>query len=102
MTINEISVEDAYKHLDQGEACFIDVRDPASYESSHIQGALSLNDGNIEAYIKKADKSTIHIIYCYHGNSSIGGAGFFNKQGFEKVFSMTGGFTEWERQFSPE
>ena len=100
MEIQEITVYEAKKYWDEGIAKFIDIRDPGSYETDHIQGALSLNDGNIEDYIDNVDKSVMHIIYCYHGNSSMGAAGFFNEKGFEKVYSMTGGFTEWASQFS--
>ena len=100
MDIKEITVDEAKKYLDEGQSCFIDVRDPGSYESSHIKGAKSLNDSNIEDYISKADKRAVHIVYCYHGNSSIGAAGFFKEKGFENVYSMTGGFTQWGNRFN--
>jgi thiosulfate sulfurtransferase len=95
MEIKEITVTDAKKYLEEGTACFIDVRDAGSYLSSHIEGALSLNDDNIEDFLNSADKSKVHIIYCYHGHSSMGATGYFNEKGFKEVYSMTGGYTEW-------
>jgi len=95
MNVKEVSIGTAKQHLDDKSAVFIDIRDKASFMSGHIPGALNLSDQNIEEYIQSADKSQLHIICCYHGHSSMGAASFFQGQGFEKVFSMTGGFTGW-------
>jgi len=35
------------------------------------------------------------IVYCYHGNSSLGGTMYLKEQGFQDVRSMQGGFEEW-------
>ena len=37
-------------------------------------------------------------MYCYHGNSSLGGAAHLLSKGFEEVYSMSGGFAAWGDQ----
>lgn len=102
MDIQEISVNEAKKHLDDGSASFIDIRDPGSFDLGHIQGAQSLNETNIHEYINEANKEQTHIIYCYHGNSSMGAAGFFQEQGFTKTYSMSGGYTQWREIYGDD
>ena len=76
MEILEITIEDAKKHLDEGKSSFIDIRDTASHETGNIQGSVNINDTNLEQYLAMADKEKVHIIYCYHGNSSKNATGF--------------------------
>ncbi len=98
--IKTISVDIAKQKLDQQTAVFVDVRDPESYRASHIPGAVLVNDHNVTDFISSADKSQTHILYCYHGISSQGGAAYFEKNGFEDVYSMDGGFTKWHHQYN--
>ena len=96
ITIKTIPVADAKEKLAENTAVFIDIRDPDSYEAAHIPGAIQLNDSNVESFLAAADKTQVHIIYCYHGNTSQSGAAYFQENGFEDVYSMDGGFTKWE------
>ncbi|MBP6343375.1 MAG: thiosulfate sulfurtransferase GlpE [Candidatus Omnitrophica bacterium] len=76
----------------------VDIRDEDSYKAEHIPGAISLNDGNLESFLRAADKDKPLICYCYHGISSQSAANYFSGQGFAKVYSMIGGFEEWRNQ----
>lgn len=93
--VKQISISEARDCLTDKKAIFLDIRDPNSYERGHIQGAIHISDANIEPFLKNADKNTTTIVYCYHGISSIGAAGFFQEQGFADVFSLGGGFEAW-------
>ena len=99
MEIPEITVNEAKEFFLSNSADFIDVRDPQSFETGHIPGALHVNDNNLEEFLLKADKSKHHIVYCYHGNSSMGGTAYFLENGFKKVQSLTGGFGKWSELF---
>lgn len=96
MDIKRISVEEAKTLRDRENAVFVDVRDPGSYAASHIEGAVLVNDQNLAEFLAAADKSRAHVLYCYSGNSSQGGAAYFQEQGFQKVYSMDGGFAAWD------
>ena len=90
-----ISVGAAKEMLEKGEAIFVDVRDPGSYREDHIPGAVLVNDANVDDFMAFTDKTRPHIVYCYHGINSLGGAAYFEENGFRDVFSMDGGFSAW-------
>ena len=94
--IAQIDVAQA-KELFESGATFVDIRDPASYEAAHIPGALPLTDANIEKFVSTHEKNKPIVVYCYHGNASQGGAGYLMDQGFQKVFSLAGGFELWRQ-----
>ncbi len=91
-SIPEIQINEAKNKLDQEECVFVDVRDPASYQAAHIPGAVHLHDGNVQEFVDNADKDREVIVYCYHGNSSLGAVAYFAENGFKNVASMSGGF----------
>ncbi len=95
MSEEEISVDAALAHLESGTAIFMDVRDGVSFRIGRIPGALHVGDHNISDFVETKDKSHPVIVYCYHGNSSLGGAAYLRAQGFERVWSMAGGFAGW-------
>ena len=97
----EIDLEAARQHLKQSTARFVDIRDPASYAEAHIPGATHLSDETFQQFIDTASRDSATIVYCYHGNSSLSGTAFLMEQGFQEVYSMTGGFEAW-RQAYPE
>ena len=94
--VKEISTEKARELLSAG-AAFVDVRDPGSYAASHIPGAIPLNDSNVEKFVSERDKKKPVVVYCYHGHTSLGGAAYLMDQGFQEVYSLTGGFESWRQ-----
>jgi len=95
MEVPEVTVEQALERLGEGATVFIDVRDGGSYRQGHIPSATHIGDHNIADFVERSDKSEPVIVYCYHGNSSLGGAAHLLSQGFEEVYSMSGGFSAW-------
>jgi len=75
----------------------VDIRDEDFYRASHIMGAISLNDKNMNAFLNEADRQKPLICYCYHGISSQSAARYFVTQGFKKVYSLIGGFEQWRK-----
>jgi len=98
MKVPEISAEQALERLQEGATVFIDVRDGGSYRRAHIPGASNIGDHNIGDFVARSDKSEPVIVYCFHGNSSLGGAAHLLEQGFAEVYSMSGGFAAWGDQ----
>ncbi len=62
--VQGISVEEAKAAFDAGTAVFVDVRDSASYESSHIPGALSMPLSDLPNHLSELDPSGWIITYC--------------------------------------
>jgi thiosulfate sulfurtransferase len=102
MEIPEIQIHDAKIRFDQKACLFVDIRDPGSYREAHIPGALHLHDGNLLEFLGSVDKETPVIIYCYHGNSSLGATAFLLENGFKDVASMSGGFEAWRQVYDHE
>lgn len=102
MEIPEIDVVEAKRRLDAGEATFVDVRDPDSFRRARIPGALNVLDHNVAEFIASADKGRPVVVYCYHGNSSLGGTAYFLRAGFRDVASMKGGFEAWRPRYESE
>ncbi len=95
MDIPQIDFAAAKALYDDKAAVFLDIRDPGSYQAGHVPGAMRLDDSNVHDFLEETDKAAKIVVYCYHGNSSIGAAGFFMEQGFTDVSSLMGGFTNW-------
>ena len=102
MEIPQIEIRDAKAMLDQKEGVFVDIRDAGSYQAGHIPGAIHLHDGNVEAFVQHSAKDQLVVVYCYHGNSSLGATAYFIEQGFEQVASMSGGFEAWRQVYEQE
>lgn len=102
MEIPQIQIHDAKKKLDRKECVFVDIRDPGSYRDGHINGAIHLHDGNVQEFLGNTDKETAVVVYCYHGNSSLGATAFLLENGFKDVASMSGGFEAWRQVYEHE
>ena len=102
MEIPQIQIHDAKQKLDQKACLFVDIRDPGSYRAAHIPGAVHLHDGNIQEFLRNTAKEQAVVVYCYHGNSSLGATAFLIENGFKDVASMSGGFEAWRQVFDTE
>jgi thiosulfate sulfurtransferase len=95
MDIPEIDVTEARALFEGGEAMFVDIRDPVSFEDGHIPGALHLDESNVRQFVTGTDRQATVVVYCYKGNASIGATAFFRDQGFSRAASLAGGFAAW-------
>jgi predicted sulfurtransferase len=59
-----ISLADAKKAFDAGEAVFIDTRSAVAYNNEHIKGALNVPAGEFETAYSKVPKDKKIIAYC--------------------------------------
>jgi thiosulfate sulfurtransferase len=102
MEIPQIPIHDAKNKLDQKQCLFADIRDPGSYQQAHIPGAVRLHDGNVQEFVQNTDKDKGVVVYCYHGNSSLGATAYLIENGFKNVVSMSGGFEAWRQVYEHE
>lgn len=75
----------------------VDIRDAASFESGHVEGAINLNNENLASFVAEADMDRPLIVVCYHGISSQGAAEYLVEQGFDDVYSLDGGYQAWHQ-----
>ena len=96
MSYKRINVAEARELIGADNARVVDVRDPDSYTAGHIPGAESLDDTNVRAFIEEADLERPLIVCCYHGNMSQGAAEYFSSNGFNRTYSLDGGYEAWQ------
>jgi thiosulfate sulfurtransferase len=96
MRFEQMEVQEVRALLETGTATIVDIRDPATYEAEHIEGALNISEENLPDFLERADREAALVVYCYHGISSQQAAAFFSGEcGFKKVYNLIGGFEAW-------
>lgn len=73
-------------------AAVFDVRDMASYQRAHVDGAAHLSEDRLLAWMRRLPKEAPVIIYCYHGNASKTYAQMLSDFRYSRVFSVDGGY----------
>lgn len=96
MTYKCIDITDALPLLDKAQV--VDIRDPVSFQNGRMEHAIHLTNDNIAEYIEKSDFAVPVIVCCYHGNSSKNAAEYLTSVGFKEVYSLNGGFTQWQNE----
>lgn len=92
-----INIADTATHLAADSATICDIRDETSFKNGHIEGAFHLTNQSMAQLMNDIDFDRPVIVVCYHGHSSQGAAQYLISQGFEDVYSLDGGFTEWAK-----
>ncbi|PMR76683.1 thiosulfate sulfurtransferase GlpE [Billgrantia endophytica] len=97
-----------FQHLDIGtlaewfstEEAFtlVDIRDPGSFSNGRIPGSRHLDNDSVPALLESAPREQPLVVVCYHGHSSQQAAAWLSGQGFSEVYSLDGGFTEWQHR----
>lgn len=59
-----ISVEEAKKDFDAGDAVFLDTRDPRAFAQEHILGAINIPETEVDARFNTIPKGKKLIAYC--------------------------------------
>jgi rhodanese-related sulfurtransferase len=81
--------QDIKKRLDAKNPndVLLDVRTPSEFGDGHIQGAINLNIGGLDAILKiqKLDKSKTYILYCRSGGRSKMASMIMAQSGFDII-----------------
>lgn len=89
--IEPISAKMLDYYVDRYDALIIDLREPASYKSSHIRNAINIPYEKLESNHQDFNEDKILIFYCEHGTNSIKAAKLMARRGYE-TRSVIGGF----------
>jgi thiosulfate sulfurtransferase len=87
-----------HKVLADESHVIVDIRDPASFQAGHIPNALHLSNESLPDFLRDGDFDAPVVVCCYHGISSQQAAQFLISQDFTDVYSLDGGFTDWQLQ----
>lgn len=103
--------EMGFKHMPIGELhskladdhyVVVDIRDAASFQASHIPHSTNLSNDTLTDFLHSADFDKPVVVCCYHGISSQQAAQFLVSQDFTDVYSLDGGFTQWQATYPAE
>lgn len=90
-----VTVSQVPELLSDKQSLLLDCRLLRDYKAGHIENAMHAHDDLVESLIRKADKATPLVIYCYHGHNSEHLAELFGNFGFQQVYSVEGGYEKW-------
>jgi rhodanese-related sulfurtransferase len=95
----DLSSEELIEKLKNDEIGYLrDVRSEEEYEESHIPNANLLNIRNPQLFmngLEKMDKSLNYYVYCHSGVRSIQACQIMKTFGYENLFNLLGGISEW-------
>jgi len=98
-----ISPPEAVVAIEQGANdpgfVLLDIRTEAEVEAGHISGATGLDyyAATFEDDLGQLDRDLTYLIYCRTGNRTGKTLRIMTDLGFDKVYDLDGGITEWTR-----
>ncbi len=100
--------DSSFKHMSVSELqavmakkshVIVDIRDANSFAGGRIAQSIHLTNESLQDFLREADPDAPVVVCCYHGISSQQAAQFLISQDFTEVYSLDGGFTQWQTQF---
>lgn len=91
----ETTNEKLEEALEKDNITVLDVREPAEYSFSHIQGAVSIPLGELETRAEELDASKAIYVVCRTGNRSSMAAYTLEEKGFKNVQNVKPGMSGW-------
>jgi len=95
-TFIHMQVAELAQVIDDKTHVVVDIRDATSFGNGRITDALHLTNDSLADFLRDADPDEPVVVCCYHGNSSQQAAQFLVSQDFTQVYSLDGGFTQWQ------
>jgi thiosulfate sulfurtransferase len=108
MSNNSVSNVESFMHMQVEELAqvlndkthvVVDIRDATSFANGRITDARHLTNENLADFLRDVDPDAPVVVCCYHGHSSQQAAQFLVSQDFTKVYSLDGGYTQWQSQY---
>lgn len=99
--VQEISVKELKKLLDSGEPIeLFDVRTHEERQKAKLEKAQHY-DQAAQQKLAQLDKNTPIYFHCHHGGRSRQAAEHYLRQGFTRVYNVTGGIDAWSVEVDP-
>lgn len=96
--VKQLSSEETEQLIADGNLIVIDVRNHDSFKRGRIRSdAIQLSVDDMKSFCQTTPKNQPILVYCYHGISSQAVAQYLQDQGFLTVYSLLGGFEEWQK-----
>ena len=98
-SFKHMSVAELHAMMASNSPVVVDIRDANAFASGRITESIHLTNESLADFIREADMDAPVVVCCYHGISSQQAAEFLISQDFSEVYSLDGGFTQWQALF---
>jgi monothiol glutaredoxin len=95
--VRQMTVQELAEELKDGSVTLVDIRAESERAHAAIEGSLVLDRPTMEKLEAMPKDSGIAFL-CHHGNSSMGAAEYFRKQGFTNISNVAGGIHAWSME----
>ncbi|SEQ08281.1 sulfurtransferase TusA family protein [Piscibacillus halophilus] len=92
----KVNNDDLKQKLDSGDVTVLDVRESAEYAFGHIPNAISIPFGELEDRASELKQDDEIYVVCRTGNRSDMAAQLLREKGFNKVYNVVPGMSEWD------
>lgn len=102
--VQEVSAAEVRSALERGDQfLLLDVREPAEWETSRIEGARLLPLGELESRLHELDawRERRVVVHCHHGGRSARACQILGEHGFADVANLAGGIEAWSLTVDP-
>lgn len=102
-----VSMEEAVRRYESGEALFVDARSEAAFREGHIRDAVGLPadrfDEEIESFFQAVDPDRFIVTYCDGATCPLAGrlADKLTEMGYTNVHYLVDGWGRWREQGLP-
>jgi rhodanese-related sulfurtransferase len=86
----------------RGAPALIDVREPWEFDVCRIDGSALLPMRALAARLDELDPHAETVVICHHGARSMQVCLFLERQGFGRVFNLSGGVHAWAQDVDPK
>jgi monothiol glutaredoxin len=99
--VQPLSVQELKQKLDAGAPLtLIDVRTQGERDIASIPGSELLTP-EVTATLDARSRDDVLVFYCHHGMRSRQAAEQFLREGFKRVYNVTGGIDAWSQEIDP-
>jgi monothiol glutaredoxin len=95
--VRQMTVQELAEELKDGSVTLVDIRAESERAHAAIEGSLVLDRPTMEK-LEGMPKDAGIAFLCHHGNSSMGAAEYFRKQGFTNISNVAGGIHAWSME----
>ena len=96
--VKVVTPEEMENILEMEDVQLVDVRTPEEHDEGYIANSQNIDykSPTFDEDIKKLDKTKPVILYCKTGKRSAKCAKKLKEAGFEQIYELEGGITEWK------
>jgi rhodanese-related sulfurtransferase len=95
--ISPQQLQERLGHDAESKPLLLDVREPWEFQICSLPGSMLMPMRTVSARLAELDAAAETVVICHHGMRSMQVAMFLERQGFSRVFNLTGGVDGWAR-----